>query len=47
MNLSVIDHPLTKHYLTVLRDEATEPESFRSAARRLTYTLVESGNGIT
>jgi uracil phosphoribosyltransferase len=40
MNLSVIDHPLTKHYLTMLRDERTEPEAFRSAARRLTYTLV-------
>ncbi|MCB2223312.1 MAG: uracil phosphoribosyltransferase [Actinobacteria bacterium] len=40
MNLTVIDHPLTSHYLTVLRDEATQPEEFRSAARRLTYTLV-------
>jgi uracil phosphoribosyltransferase len=40
MNLTVIDHPLTSHYLTVLRDATTEPEEFRSAARRLTYTLV-------
>jgi len=40
MNLTVIDHPLTSHYLTILRDEETEPEEFRSAARRLTYTLV-------
>ena len=40
MNLTVIDHPLTSHYLTVLRDRTTEPEEFRSAARRLTYTLV-------
>jgi uracil phosphoribosyltransferase len=40
MNLTVIDHPLTSHYLTVLRDENTQPEEFRSAARRLTYTLV-------
>jgi len=40
MNLTVIDHPLTSHYLTVLRDRETEPEAFRSAARRLTYTLV-------
>jgi uracil phosphoribosyltransferase len=40
MNLTVIDHPLTRHYLTILRDEATQPEAFRNAARRLTYTLV-------
>ncbi len=40
MNLTVIDHPLTRHYLTVLRDVSTEPEEFRAAARRLTYTLV-------
>ena len=40
MNLTVIDHPLTSHYLTVLRDRETHPEEFRSAARRLTYTLV-------
>lgn len=40
MNLTVIDHPLTRHYLTILRDENTGPEAFRSAARSLTYTLV-------
>jgi uracil phosphoribosyltransferase len=40
MNLTVIDHPLTRHYLTVLRNVDTEPEEFRAAARRLTYTLV-------
>lgn len=40
MNLTVIDHPLAKHNLTVLRDVRTEPEEFRNAARRLTYTLV-------
>jgi uracil phosphoribosyltransferase len=40
MNLTVIDHPLTRHYLTILRDETTPPELFRNAARRLTYTLV-------
>lgn len=40
MTLTVIDHPLTSHYLTELRDEQTQPEAFRSAARRLTYTLV-------
>ena len=40
MNLTVIDHPLARHYLTVLRDESTPPEDFRNAARRLTYALV-------
>jgi len=40
MNLTVIDHPLTRHYLSILRNKETEPEEFRAAARRLTYTLV-------
>ena len=40
MNLTVIDHPLTRHYMSVLRDRTTAPEEFRAAARRLTYTLV-------
>ena len=40
MNLTVIDHPLARHYLTVLRDQETAPEEFRNAARRLTYALV-------
>jgi len=40
MNLTVIDHPLTRHYLTVLRDRTTEPQQFRAAARGLTYTPV-------
>ena len=40
MNLTVIDHPLTRHYLTVLRDKRTSSEGFRAAARRLTYTLI-------
>jgi uracil phosphoribosyltransferase len=40
MNLTVIDHPLTRHYLTVLRDKDTNPQAFRAAARGLTYTLV-------
>jgi uracil phosphoribosyltransferase len=40
MNLTVIDHPLTRHYLTVLRDKTTDPQQFRAAARGLTYTLV-------
>ena len=40
MNLTVIDHPLARHYLTVLRDRTTEPQQFRAAAKGLTYTLV-------
>ncbi len=40
MNLTVIDHPLTRHYLTVLRDKNTDPQQFRAAAKGLTYTLV-------
>lgn len=40
MNLTVANHPLTEHYLTTLRDKRTRPEEFRSAARRLTYTLL-------
>jgi uracil phosphoribosyltransferase len=40
MNLTTLDHPLAKHYLTVLRDRDTEPEEFRNAARRLCYALV-------
>ena len=40
MNLTVIDHPLSRHYLTVLRDRTTSPQEFRAAARGLTYTLV-------
>ena len=40
MNLTVIDHPLSRHYLTVLRDKSTDPQQFRAAARGLTYALV-------
>jgi uracil phosphoribosyltransferase len=40
MNFTIIDHPLTRHYLTVLRDHDTPPERFRTAARSLTYTLI-------
>jgi uracil phosphoribosyltransferase len=40
MNLTVIDHPLARHYLTVLRDKNTGPEAFRTAARGLSYSLI-------
>ena len=45
MNLTVIDHPLARHYMSILRDNTTEPEAFRSAARRLTYSLVMEATG--
>ena len=34
MNLTVIDHPLARHYLTVLRDATTEPGGFQQAELR-------------
>ena len=40
MPVTVVDHPLTRHYLTILRDQATQPEKFRAATRRLCYTLL-------
>ncbi len=36
----VVDHPLSRHYLSILRDAATGPERFRNATRRLAYILV-------
>lgn len=40
MNLTVIDHPLTRHSLSVLRNKNTGSEQFRAAAKRLTFTLL-------
>jgi uracil phosphoribosyltransferase len=40
MNLTIVDHPLAKHYLTTLRNSSTDNDAFRAAARRLTNTLV-------
>ena len=40
MNLTIVDHPLAKHYLTTLRDSSTDNDAFRAAARRLTNALV-------
>jgi len=40
LNLTVIDHPIARHSLTVLRDSRTDAQDFRNAARRLTYALV-------
>lgn len=40
MNLTIVDHPLAKHYLATLRDSSTDNDKFRAATRRLTNTLV-------
>lgn len=39
-NLTVVEHPLVRHYLSVLRDKTTGTPRFREAARRLAYLLV-------
>lgn len=39
MGLKVIEHPLSKHILTELRDARTEPARFRGLARQLTTIL--------
>lgn len=40
MPLTVVDHPLARHYLTTLRDERTQSERFRETTRRLAYALL-------
>lgn len=40
MPLTVVDHPLAAHYLTVLRSESTGTQEFREASRRLAFYLV-------
>ncbi|MEE9228720.1 MAG: uracil phosphoribosyltransferase [Acidimicrobiia bacterium] len=40
MNISVVKHPLAKHYLSILRDAGTRPETFRATTRRLAYFLL-------
>ena len=38
-NICVINHPLVKHNLAVLRDEKTDGEKFRCALRRISYAV--------
>ena len=45
MSLTVVQHPLTKHYLTTLRDKSTSSELFRETTRRLAYTLLMEATG--
>ena len=39
-NLHVIDHPLIKRDITLLRDKTTTNEDFRIVLRRLTLLMV-------
>jgi len=40
MPLHVLDHPLARHALSILRDQSTEPEEFRKATRTLSTMLI-------
>ncbi len=43
-NLHILDHPLARHYLTVLREKKTSPTEFRAVCKRLTLLLaIEAG----
>lgn len=43
--LTVLDNPLVKRDVTILRDKNTEPDGFRSALSRISYALaIEIGN---
>lgn len=39
MAVVVLDHPLSRHLVSILRDKTTNPERFRHCARRLTSLL--------
>ncbi len=38
--LTVVNHPVVKHNLAILRDKNTTCEHFRSALRKITYALI-------
>lgn len=40
MGITVVDHPLSHHYLSILRDRTTNPAEFRHTSRRLAYILL-------
>ena len=40
MPVTVVNHPLAQHFLTILRDRSTGTPLFRETARRLAYLLV-------
>lgn len=43
--IKVVEHPLARHYLSILRDESTGTEQFRETTRRLTYLLLMEATG--
>ncbi|MGI9599893.1 MAG: uracil phosphoribosyltransferase, partial [Candidatus Actinomarina sp.] len=40
MEIIELKHPLSQHYLTILRDKNTTFETFRLAASKLSYLLI-------
>lgn len=40
MSLTVVDNPIASHYLSILRSRHSNAEAFRSAARRVSLSLV-------
>ena len=40
VHVRVVDHPLTRAWLSILRDQATDNTAFRSALARLSQMLV-------
>jgi uracil phosphoribosyltransferase len=40
MPVTIVDHPVAQHYLTILRDRQTATPLFRDTTRRLAYLLV-------
>ena len=40
LGITVLDHPLSHHYLSILRDRTTNPAEFRQTSRRLAYLLM-------
>lgn len=47
MSLTVVDNPITNHYLSILRSNQSNAETFRSAARRVSLSLVhEAAKGL-
>jgi uracil phosphoribosyltransferase len=40
VGVTVVEHPLARHLLTSLRDEATPPAQFRALTKRLTIVLM-------
>ena len=40
MTITILNHPLAAHYLTLLRDQATVPAKFRTLTKKLTLMLI-------